>query len=511
MEDALKAPSAGNRAPRPRRVRLPAELGIAALALGVGIVLGVVVAAATPLYTVAGLVGLAATACVFADVRFALFGFIAVATLLPFGTIPVPLGPVTPTLLDACLLSLLLVWILRLLADRREHLWSTGVDVPVLLFVGASLTSFVLGTAYQTTTSDARHFAEILNGLIFFFSVANNVRDLTTVRRLLMGLVGGGAAAGIVGIVLYYLPPATSTGLLAALSRIGYPSSDILQYNPGTTVQRAIGTSIDPNILGATLMMCGAIAVGLLVSSRPRKLKALFLISLVPMMAALLLTYSRGSLIGFLAGCAVIATLRYRRLWLIAGLAAIAIALTPQLADSNFLTHLQSGLEVKDQAAAMRLGEYKDAFRLIEQYPWFGVGFGHAPDVDLYVGVSSIYLLLAEQVGLVGLAIWTWSMASILIRGLRGCLRSRDEASGLALACLAALVSALVAGLFDHHFVDFPHVVALVWMIAGLLMVALRPSVRAPRAAAGDDVVAPGSASASRLSSPARTGRGMGG
>ncbi len=124
----------------------------------------------------------------------------------------------------------------------------------------------------------------------------------------------------------------------------------------------------------------------------------------------------------------------------------------------------------------MRLGEYKDAFRLISEYPWFGVGFGEAPDVDLYVGVSSIYLLIAEQVGLIGLAIWSWTMASILLRGLRRCLGARDEASALALSCLAALVSALVAGLFDHHFVDmhFPHVVATVWMLAGLLAIAIK-------------------------------------
>ena len=45
-------------------------------------------------------------------------------------------------------------------------------------------------------------------------------------------------------------------------------------------------------------------------------------------------------------------------------------------------------------------------------------------------------------------------------------------------ACLGALSSALVAGLFDHHFADihFPHVAALVWLIAGLLMAGLRLS-----------------------------------
>lgn len=475
MENALGAPPADQRGAVVWKRRLPPASGVAALGLAVGAVLGVVVAAASPLYTVAGLIGLIALVCIFADVRFALFGFIAVATLLPFVAVPVSLGPVKPTLVDFCLISVLIIWVFRLLADRREHLRSSGIDLPVLLFIGACITSFVLGTAYQTTTSDLRLFGELLSSIIFFFGVVNCVRDVQTVRRLMVGFVAGGAAAGSLGLVLYYLPAATSTALLAALSRLGYPASDILQYIAGTTTQRAIGTSIDPNILGATLMMSGVVAVGLLATPRSRGQKLWVLVALAPILIALLLTYSRGSLIGFLVGCTVIASLRYRRLWLIGGLIVVAVVLSGQVAQSSFLTHLQSGIEVKDQAAAMRLGEYKDAFRLISEYPWFGVGFGEAPNVDLYVGVSSIYLLIAEQVGLIGLAIWIWAMASIIIRGLRQGLRARDELSTLAVSCLAALISALVAGLFDHHFVDmhFPHVVAMVWMIVGLLAVAL--------------------------------------
>jgi O-antigen ligase len=473
MENALRTPRLDRHVLSSWLRHPPRDVGVAVVGLLVGATLGVVVAAASPLYTIAGLVGVVVLACVFADARVALFGFIAVATLLPFGTIPIALGPVTPTLIDVCLVSLLLVWTLRLLADRRERLRTSGVDLPILLFIGACVTSFVLGTAYQTTTTDLRHFAELLDAIVLFFGVVNCVRDVSTLRRLLYGLVAGGAAAGSIGIVLYYLPAPTSTALLASLSRIGYPASNILQYNPGTTIQRAIGTSIDPNILGATLMMSGTVAVALLFASSRRWQQAALLAALLPILTALLLTYSRGSLIGFLAGGAVVATLRYRRLWLLAGIAVVAIALSPQISQSSFLTHLQSGIEVQDQAAAMRLGEYKDALRLISEYPWFGVGFGAAPDVDLYVGVSSIYLLLAEQVGLVGLALWIWVMAGVVIRGILGCVRSRDEASSLALACLAALISALVAGIFDHHFVDFPHVAAMVWTIAGLQMVAL--------------------------------------
>jgi hypothetical protein len=233
------------------------------------------------------------------------------------------------------------------------------------------------------------------------------------------------------------------------------------------------------------LMMCGAISVGLIVAPESGRRRPWLLAGLAVTGFALLLTYSRGSLFGFLVGAAVIATLRFRKLWLVATIALVAVALVPELAQSTFVTHVETGLAAQDQATQMRFGEYKDAFRLIQAYPIFGVGFGTAPDVDLYVGVSSIYLLLAENVGLVGLAIWLWAIGSVSVRTFWQCadfLRptppaaAPSEASTLAVAGLGAVVSALVAGLFDHHFVDihFPHVVALTWLILGLIIVGLR-------------------------------------
>ncbi len=51
----------------------------------------------------------------------------------------------------------------------------------------------------------------------------------------------------------------------------------------------------------------------------------------------------------------------------------------------------------------MRLNEFRNAIEIISRYPLFGIGFAQAPDIDLGAGVSSIYLALAERIGLLGL------------------------------------------------------------------------------------------------------------
>ena len=60
--------------------------------------------------------------------------------------------------------------------------------------------------------------------------------------------------------------PLTQLTLLTRLTLIGYPADDVLRYVPGpndtyTTQLRAIGTSVDPNVFGGTLMLSLALVV----------------------------------------------------------------------------------------------------------------------------------------------------------------------------------------------------------------------------------------------------------
>jgi hypothetical protein len=119
----------------------------------------------------------------------------------------------------------------------------------------------------------------------------------------------------------------------------------------------------------------------------------------------------------------------------------------------------------------MRFGEYKDAIRLIQRYPVFGVGFGSPRDVDLYRGVSSLYLIIGETMGLLGLGAFLALMAGAVTR-LTLAWRAMPAGGqrALVLGCLAALTTALSSGVFDHYYFTYPHAFALMWLILGLAM-----------------------------------------
>ena len=100
----------------------------------------------------------------------------------------------------------------------------------------------------------------------------------------------------------------------------------------------------------------------------------------------------------------------------------------------------------------MRVEEYGNAIAIISRYPFFGIGFGGPPLVDLRVGVSSLYLLIAEQMGVLALICFLVVAFGILARSSR--LRPSPDGAlhGMFSAVEAGLVAALVAGLFDHYF-----------------------------------------------------------
>ena len=126
----------------------------------------------------------------------------------------------------------------------------------------------------------------------------------------------------------------------------------------------------------------------------------------------------------------------------------------------------------QDLATQMRLGEYKDALILISRHPWFGVGFAEAPDIDTYIGVSSLYLLMAEQIGIIGLCLFLLIVSSAVTLMLRGLKRlpHNPRLESILLGLLTALLGALFSGLLDHYFfnINFQHAVALFWLCLGL-------------------------------------------
>ncbi|HXF70825.1 MAG TPA: O-antigen ligase family protein [Thermoflexus sp.] len=471
-------------------IRLAASRRLAVLILGLVTAwgLGWGIALGGPIVAFAGLLGVILIVLVLGSIDVAFLMVLAVIFLLPFGTLPVRLG-FTPTLLDLAVLGWLLTGLAWWAAGRTAMWEGTALAFPVLAFLGATLTTFIAGLAHAPLTQTvARRFAEFLLAILSFFWVVTLVRDEVRLSRLIRWSIGLGFLAALIAIVLYVLPDARAEDLLLRLRPLGYypEGGPVLRYilDDPEQPERAIGTAVDPNLLGAMLATLILLTVPQLFARRPVWPRPLTLLFLGTMGLALLLTFSRGAFIGTALAVLVLSVFRYRRLLplIAAGLALLFLLPITQ----GYTQHLLAGLRGEDLATRMRFGEYRDALTLISRYPFFGVGFAGVPDVDLYIKVASIYLLLAVQMGLVGLSIFLLVIGVFFATAWRArrTVRNRPGLEPIWLGLHGAVLAALVSGIFDHHFVnfDFHHMVQWFWLLIGLGMAATQMADRTPEA-----------------------------
>jgi O-antigen ligase len=312
----------------------------------------------------------------------------------------------------------------------------------------------------------------VILAVLLFFVVINNVRTSAQLRGISLIFLLGGGLTGFLAILFYIIPETWTIRLLSLLRVIGYPNEGILRYiedNPDNPM-RAIATSIDPNALGGLLIILTIIGVAYLFARQPIMLRRYLIVNVGLMGLALYLTFSRGSLLGVVAALGLMSLLRYRKLLVyMIGLALLMLIL-PQ--TQLYVTRFLEGVQGSDLATQMRFGEYKDAMLLITRYPILGVGFAGTPDIDLYVGVSSLYFLIAEQMGLVGMSLFM--LISLVFFGLAfQSWRKMPAGHRLEAPLLGyslAVFGAMVGGIFDHFFfnIQFTHLVALYWLIMGL-------------------------------------------
>jgi len=459
---------------------------IATLALCsiVGISGGALFAFLGPLLAIALLAALVGGLFMLRNTQLTLFALVGAICLLPFAALPIPGVGFSPTLLDLILAVLLVTWLFKLACRKRNSLRGTSLDVLIVAFMIVTCASFVMGLSFGSlTTNLLRHFAELLLSIFLFFLVINNVQTQEHLGQIITVLILAGFAASLIGTVLYFLPQDLTIRLLSALRVVRYPAgSAVLRFvenNPELPL-RATSTSIDPNVLGGLLIIVMAVTVPQLLTPDPLPpfdwvgrrwgINWLVMPVLIVMSLCLLLTFSRGAMAGLVVALVMLALLRHRRLLVFILLAGAALLLLPQ--TQWYVQHFVEGLMRQDLATQMRLGEYKDAFILISRHPWFGVGFAEAPNIDTYIGVSSLYLLMAEEIGIIGLCLFLLIVGlavTLMLRGLKR-LAHNPRLESILLGLLTALLGALFSGLLDHYFfnINFQHAVALFWLCLGL-------------------------------------------
>lgn len=424
-----------------------------------------------PLIALAVAVALIGGTLILLDTHWGFVALVGVVFVLPFGSLPFRIG-FKPTFLDVALGALFFVWLFKVIIGQERELIASPLGALVLLFMLLAIFSFAYGMTHSAANSFfIRRFAEILLGIALFFAAVNTVRTCAEAIWVTRWVMLGGWACGTIA-VLFYIFPDQAVWVLDRMARFDYPGGySALRYvedDPNGTM-RAIGTAIDPNVLGGMMILvCGLVVPQLFTQERlwPRWLTILMLTTAI---LALFLTQSRSAQLGLVTSVGMLAVLKYR--WLIPlGLVGIALFFVLPWTQEA-IARLLAGFAGEDLATQMRFGEYKDALILISRYPFFGVGFTGVPDIDIYLGVSMLYLIIAENMGLVGLFVFLMVVTSFLIMVFRSWRKGYEAGlEAMLLGYSGAMLGALMSGFFDHYWFNmtYPHMTVLFWLYLGV-------------------------------------------
>jgi len=230
------------------------------------------------------------------------------------------------------------------------------------------------------------------------------------------------------------------------------------------------------NAYAAFLIALLLASLYLLIRSHQRIVQIITAAMIVPTFLSLILTFSRASALAFAAGLTFIALVRYRKLLLLMLLAAALILALPQ--TQGYVERFVDAFTAGDLATQMRIGEYIDSLRLISQYPVFGVGFTGTPSINLYTDVASMYLIMANEIGLVGVGLYLLAMGGVFAYGMASWrhVRNDPQLAAIHLGYHAALLTALVNGVADHYSfrMDFQGSILLFWVVVALALASSR-------------------------------------
>ena len=351
-----------------------------------------------------------------------------------------------------------------------ERRWpSLSVPVVMLTAFGAIVAidaiPAITGLDGDAARDAASRVLNVIAGVITFLIVASILREIRLGAYLAVA-VGSIALAGSVA-TLHAL-----TGGLGPLS-----TQQLIAIPDATTLARATGTFTNANYAGAAMAAGLVLAIGLL---RNRgEVRIVSLLAIVPIAAALILSFSRGALIAAAAGLIVTIWLVRRRFALAAGVAVVVVGvlvyplvLQTRYERSGGFATVRAVERVSD-SDAMRFEASLSSFELWAREPIIGIGGGQFPhksprvleETTVTYPHNEYFAVIAEH-GLVGAGLLAVGLVALILRlqSVTGYVRP---------VALAVITTFAVSAAFTQPLGTF-QVFGMGWVLLG--MAASRPT-----------------------------------
>ncbi len=367
----------------------------------------------------------------------------------------------------AAMLVLLLLLVLKTVTDRKVKLYLKAFDLFLFLF----LVSVVLAEIFSLYPGLSLRF------LVFYLTC------FLLVLLLASAINTPGQLADVIEIILVGLTISGLYGIWQEIQGVPLDPSQVdLDMNEGM-LGRIYSTLDNPNNYAEALIMLLPFYGAVFFYSRGILKKLLFLALAVPSLAALLLTGSRSSWIGFAVVILVFTFLKNKVIVPILILAGVlAFPFLPQSISRRALTLLNP---MADDSIVYRINIYKTVWPLFKDYWVTGLGLGHEVFMklsrNLYqytaqtpIHSHNVFLQVWIETGAVGALAFIGYIVGMIKKAVKSIKRSKDAVVRNMLAAgTASIAGILVVSLFEYVWF-YQRVMLIFWAVAGLVAAALK-------------------------------------
>ena len=341
---------------------------------------------------------------------------------------------------------------------RRENVWLGIYLVALILAVVTSVNSQL----------SLNLLPRYLIGFFLIYIIDSAELTMEKLRRIFFVITVGLAITAIYAIIQRIIgvaPHASFTDLA-------------LHPNMPGRVDSFFG---NPNVYGFALMLMLPLVLAYSVDALERKNRpqsAVGLTSFVLCGVALIMTYSRGSWVGF-AGAVFVFTLFYKPKWIPILLILGALALIPEIIRIRVLSMFNPA----DTSVESRFVLIEPGLRILRSYPIFGLGLGYdtvryyvlenlwSPEIRYsFTHTHNLFAQIWSATGIVGFIAFFGAILHNVICSLKN-LRTQSSTARIYTAALIGGIAAILLGGIADYTLSFLRVLMLFWVVFALLRV----------------------------------------
>jgi O-antigen ligase len=343
-----------------------AALLILLAALGLPVIAMLSVLSGEELRMAAAVIAMIAGLVVFARPFWGLLIFVALVFIRPEETFPALAG-LRLTLLVSSVTFLGMIF--QALLNREKLKWT-----PLMTMIAGFFLSAVASTYREGNTVDAA--MDIAKLVLMVLLILNLVKDEERLDQFVTSLI-------------------VFTGYIAVYSIFLYFTGHALDQHD-TLRSTTSGIFGDPNDLAAMIVSGVALTIGRIVDRKGFS-RFGYLLILGIMLAAIMLTHSRGGLLALLLvmGMFLLLSMKNKAIGLaLAGVAVLALLFLARGRMTDF--------DAQDESANMRFWFWDNGFQLLLQNPVLGIGYGMFPDNNGGYTAHNTFVLAFGELGLIG-------------------------------------------------------------------------------------------------------------